>query len=83
MSGATSEAERLLDIDEVARRLGFSPWTIRRWPAHRFIPGFYLGKELRWREADVNAWIVARAAAQEAIEASATNSAKAKRKARG
>jgi predicted DNA-binding transcriptional regulator AlpA len=75
--------ERLISREVVARRLDCDPSTIRRMvKAGRFIPPMLVGNLLRWRERDVNAWIVARAAAAKKIEAAATKSLEPQKRSR-
>ena len=59
----------LVDKDEAARLLGVSPRTIEAWAAARKIPSVKLGQgkrsPLRFRPADLRAWIAARVVAVE------------------
>lgn len=51
---------RHLTVEEVSERLGISPKTIYSWRARRppfGPPAFKVGKYLRWRPADIEAWI--------------------------
>lgn len=53
---------RLLTIEEVGEQIGVSPKTIYKWRTRRPIygpPAFKVGKYLRWKQADVDAWIAA------------------------
>lgn len=53
--------ERFLRIDEVARLLGVSPKTIRRWIESEALPAHRLGpRSLRVSEVEVLAWVEAR-----------------------
>ena len=49
--------ERLLDTVEIAEQLGMSVSTIRKWVHYGFIPHVKLGRAVRFREKDVEAWI--------------------------
>ncbi len=49
--------ERLLDTAEIAEQLGMSISTIRKWVHFGFIPHVKLGRAVRFREKDVEAWI--------------------------
>ena len=49
--------ERLLDTAEIAEQLGMSVSTIRKWVHYGFIPHVKLGRAVRFREKDVEAWI--------------------------
>lgn len=48
----------LIDVDEVARRLAVSAQTVRRLVAAGQFPApIRVGRSVRWRLADVEAWI--------------------------
>jgi excisionase family DNA binding protein len=49
--------ERLLDTAEIAEQLNMSVSTIRKWVHYGFIPHVKLGRAVRFREKDVEAWI--------------------------
>ena len=49
--------ERLLDTAEIAEQLNMSVSTIRKWVHFGFIPHVKLGRAVRFREKDVEAWI--------------------------
>ena len=49
--------ERLLDTAEIAEQLNMSVSTIRKWVHFGFIPHVKLGRTVRFREKDVEAWI--------------------------
>jgi excisionase family DNA binding protein len=54
------EVERLLDVHEVANRLGVSPTTVWRWTKDESMPApVMIGKFTRWRVRDFNAWVAA------------------------
>jgi excisionase family DNA binding protein len=36
---------------------GVAPKTVLRWTAVRGLPGYRLGRALRYREADLEAWL--------------------------
>lgn len=77
------ETERLLAVDEVARRLDMSPDTVRTMSLDgRFIPPLRVGKLIRWREADLNEWIAARGVAAKQIVAAAAKSVEPQKRAR-
>lgn len=55
---------RLLTTEEVAEQLGVAVNTLYDWRARRPVygpPAIKVGKYLRWRPADVEAWIDAQA----------------------
>jgi predicted DNA-binding transcriptional regulator AlpA len=61
------EIERLIDVYEVASRVGVSPSTIWRMVKDdQFVRPVALGKLTRWRVRDFNAWIAARPSARPA-----------------
>ena len=51
--------ERLLTAREVADLLGMSPATILDWFESGRLPGFKLGRAVRFRASDVDAWLEA------------------------
>jgi excisionase family DNA binding protein len=53
--------ERMLNSAEIADMLGMSVSTIRKWVHYGFIPHVKLGRAVRFREKDVEAWIEERA----------------------
>ncbi len=55
-------AERLLTAAEVAELLGFSTGTILDWFEADRLPGFKLGRAVRFRESEVLAWLEAQRA---------------------
>lgn len=51
--------ERLMNVKEVAERLGVSPRTVWSLRAEgNFAPGTKIGKKVFWRESVLRAWIV-------------------------
>lgn len=50
-------AERLLSAAELAELLGFAPGTIVDWAERGSVPAFKLGGRLRFRLAEVEAWL--------------------------
>jgi excisionase family DNA binding protein len=61
-------SERLLTARELAETLGVTPKTVLRWTDARGLPGYRIGRALRYREADVEAWLQAHARADGATE---------------
>lgn len=56
-------ADELLTINELARMLKVPVGTIHQWNYRRTGPvGFMVGRSLRWRKGEVEAWIDAQAA---------------------
>jgi excisionase family DNA binding protein len=49
--------ERMLNSAEIAEKLGLSVSTIRKWVHFGFIPHVKLGRAVRFKEKDVEAWI--------------------------
>lgn len=50
--------DRLLSIEELARYLAVPPKTLYAWRIHGHgPPGFRVGRHVRYRWADVQAWI--------------------------
>jgi excisionase family DNA binding protein len=55
------EVERLLDVHQVAERIGVSASTVWRMTKDEELPApLILGKLTRWRVRDFNAWVAAR-----------------------
>jgi excisionase family DNA binding protein len=52
--------DRLLDTAEIAEILNMSPSTIRKWVHYGFIPHVKLGRAVRFKERDIEEWIVER-----------------------
>jgi excisionase family DNA binding protein len=72
-------SERLLTTREVGGRLGVSTETVLRWVRRGELPAFRLPSgALRFREADLEAWLAARAtkgAADRGVSATQTDRA--------
>jgi len=48
---------RLLSLDQVARYVGKSPATVKRWvKLGKFPPPTFTGQHPKWREDVVNGW---------------------------
>lgn len=58
----TKRADRtpLLSTDQVSKWLGFAPRTICLWAECGTIPAVKLGRQWRFKEADVQAWLAER-----------------------
>jgi excisionase family DNA binding protein len=52
---------RLLTAREVAEQLGLSTETILSWVRRGDLPAFRLGRAIRFREDDLDAWLAQRA----------------------
>ncbi len=52
---------RLLTAREVADRLGLTTETVLVWVRQGRLPAFRLGRAIRFREADLDAWLEERA----------------------
>ena len=60
--GTLGGSNRLLSSREVAALLGVPERTVRaRWREWQ-LPAYRIGKHLRWRERDIQAWIDRQAA---------------------
>lgn len=60
--GTLGGSNRLLSSREVAALLGVSERTVRDMWREWGLPAKRIGKQLRWRERDVHAWIERQAA---------------------
>ena len=49
--------ERLLTIDDVAEFLQVNPMTIYSWVRDGKIPAFKIGKVLRFKKSEIDAWL--------------------------
>ena len=49
--------ERLVTASDLAALLGFSTATILDWFEAGTLPGFKLGRAVRFRESEVTAWL--------------------------
>lgn len=57
MPAPTSGATRLLSMQDLADRYGVPLQTVRRWRTTAYGPaGFTVGRYVRYRVADVEAW---------------------------
>ena len=56
--------EPLLTARELAELLGLSPSTVLDWFEAGRLPGFKLGRAVRFRESEVEAWLEARRVTQ-------------------
>lgn len=58
--------DRLLTAREVAERFGLTVETVLRWTRRGELPAFKLGAAIRYREADLEAWLERHATASPA-----------------
>jgi len=49
--------EELLTINELAKLLKASPWTIRTWCSQKYVPYFKLRGLVRFRASDIEKWL--------------------------
>ena len=49
--------ERLLTVEQVAEYLNVDKFTVYRLLAQKKLPGFKVGREWRFRQEDIVAWI--------------------------
>lgn len=70
MTTETETQERLIDVAEVASRVGVHEDTIGKWwRSKRFLPPVAVSPRIkRWRSADVDAWIAAHGATDAQIK---------------
>ncbi len=62
MLDTTAPLPALLTVDDVARYLGVKPETVYAWRVRKFGPeAVKVGRAVRYRLEDVNAWLDARA----------------------
>jgi excisionase family DNA binding protein len=70
---------RLLTAREVADRFGLTVETILRWTRSGELPAFKLGTAVRYREADLEAWLEQRATGPAPRGVSPTRDGRARR----
>jgi excisionase family DNA binding protein len=71
MSVSQGQPERLLDVETVAELLGCHSSHVRRQMKAEKIPAVYLGRLLRFRQSDVEAYIAKLPRAASKAEAAA------------
>jgi excisionase family DNA binding protein len=49
--------EKLLAVDDVARLLGLSRFTIYAWAAKRRLPALKVGSRLKFRPSEIQLWV--------------------------
>lgn len=49
--------EELLTVDEMAKLLKVSPWTIYGWCSQKYIPHLKLKNLVRFRAGDIEKWL--------------------------
>ena len=59
MARVSDKLPRLLDAEEVAHYLGLHQVTVSRFARQGKLPGFKVGREWRFRAADIKAWVEA------------------------
>ncbi|MCW5978754.1 MAG: helix-turn-helix domain-containing protein [Bryobacteraceae bacterium] len=57
LSVSRSLPRHLLSTAEVARWLGMSSRTVCLWAESLYLPGFKVGRQWRFREADIRSWL--------------------------
>jgi len=68
--------EVLLTIDALQARIGFRrSWIYNQLAAGNFPEPIKIGRSVRWREVDIDAWITAHAQATEQSQTSETEAA--------
>ncbi|HJK93264.1 MAG TPA: helix-turn-helix domain-containing protein [Polyangiaceae bacterium LLY-WYZ-15_(1-7)] len=56
------EPARILTTADVARMVGVRPDTVQKWHRRQGLPAFRVGRRLRFRRREVEAWLERRAA---------------------
>lgn len=51
-------AEKFLTVDEVAEYLSLSRATIYQWASEKRIPHYRMGRAIRFKQAEVEAWLL-------------------------
>ena len=70
--------QKLLTAREVGERLSVSTETVLRWSRRGDLPGFRLpGGALRYREVDLDEWLVERATPGRGVSSNPTSAAQA------
>jgi excisionase family DNA binding protein len=60
LQGEGMEYERLLNVGQVARMLGLSAATVRKWVLTRYIPYRKMGKAVRFSMPEMREWMKSR-----------------------
>jgi excisionase family DNA binding protein len=69
--------ERLLTARELAERLGVSTETVLRWARRGRLPAVYLSsRAIRFREADIDAWLEQRATPRRGVRPATPDAAR-------
>jgi excisionase family DNA binding protein len=68
---------RLLTAREVADLLGVKPETVLRWTRRGELPAFRLGRAIRFREDDLEAWLAERATPSRGVSTAPVSAAQA------
>lgn len=68
--------ERLLTADEVAERLGLTTETVLVWVRRGELPAFRLGRAIRFREHELDAWLDERATPRQGVLATEPGAAR-------
>jgi prophage regulatory protein len=59
MDMQTTDDARLIDVNEVAQRLGVTPRTVWRWVEEgRFPEPLYVSRLRRWHYGEVSSWLL-------------------------
>lgn len=57
--------ERWVSVNEIAEHLGLAAITIYRWLEKKQIPAHRIGKQWRFNQSEVDAWVKSGAAAED------------------
>jgi excisionase family DNA binding protein len=68
--------ERLLTAREVGERLGLTTETVLVWVRRGELPALRLGRAIRFRETDLDAWLEQRATPRRGVLATTTDAAR-------
>jgi excisionase family DNA binding protein len=60
MAETRPQPEPWLSADEIARHLGISKETVYRWVRHDELPAHRIGRLLKFKLSDVDAWVLGR-----------------------
>jgi excisionase family DNA binding protein len=69
----SAETERWLSVEEIAYHIGVSKETIYRWAEKRKMPAHKVGRQWKFKTAEVDSWILAGNASEDKLNSEGKN----------
>ncbi|MEQ1721605.1 MAG: helix-turn-helix domain-containing protein [Pseudobdellovibrio sp.] len=63
----STDAERWLSVEEIAHHMGVSKESIYRWAEKRKMPAHKVGRQWKFKTAEIDSWILAGNASEEKL----------------